>query len=206
MLYDYLRETYGEDEPIFVAEIHYRDQSMNYVRQQIMRMTEMGLLKRYDTGIYFVPSQSESASELSIDKVIDRKYLQSEGQRCGYIGGVAFANQVGLTTQTPTELEIFTNRTANDFRRAKLGSSYLIVRRPKVVVTEQNYRQLQLLDLLKDIDSYTEVQPEDQYQRIVAYMNASHILFHDLRDYLPYYPDRIYKNMYQVGLLEGAMK
>ncbi len=202
MLYDYLRESYGTDEPIFVAEIHYRDHSLNYIRQQIMRLTEMGLLQRYDTGVYFIPSGS--GSELSVDKVIDRKYLQSEGQRCGYLGGVAFANQMGLTTQTTAEIEVFTNRTANDFRRAKLGTSYIIVRKPKAVVTEENYRQLQLLDLLKDIDSYTEAQPEKQRRRIVSYMKALHICFDDLKDYLPYYPDKLYRNMYQVGLLVGA--
>ncbi|MCD8369290.1 MAG: hypothetical protein LUC94_02955, partial [Clostridiales bacterium] len=41
--------------------------------KRIIVFRKMGLLQRYDTGVYFIPSGS--GSELSVDKVIDRKYL-----------------------------------------------------------------------------------------------------------------------------------
>ena len=58
MLYEYLKETYGENEPIFVADIEYGSMSENNIRQQIKKLTDTGLLKRYDTGIYFIPKKS----------------------------------------------------------------------------------------------------------------------------------------------------
>ena len=56
MLYDYLKDMYGENEPIFVADIKYGDTPMNSIRQQVKKLTDEGYLKRYDTGIYFIPN------------------------------------------------------------------------------------------------------------------------------------------------------
>ncbi len=72
-------------------------------------------------------------------------------------------------------------------------------------MTDKNFRQLQLLDLLKDIDFYAERDEDEQLKRITAYMNAYAIRFNDLDEYLPYYPDKIYKNMYEMRLLNGVI-
>lgn len=207
MLYEYLKETYGENEPIFISDIQYEGMSMNYIRQQVKKMTDAGILKRYDTGIYFIPKKSifKSGSQLSRDKVIEQKYLKEDGQRCGYVCGVMFANQLGLTTQVPMICEVVTNKATNDYREVKLASSLLILRRPRVKVTDNNYRKLQLLDLLKDIDFYAERSRDEQLARITAYMNAYRIRFGDLEEYLSYYPDKIYKNMYEMRLLNGVL-
>lgn len=207
MLYDYLKEAYGENEPIFVSDIKYEGMSTNYIRQQVKKLTDAGILKRYDTGIYFIPKESifKSGSQLSRDKVIEKKYLKENGIRCGYVSGVMFANQLGLTTQVPMVCEVVTNKATNDYREVKLASSSLILRRPRVKVTDNNFRQLQLLDLLKDIDFYAEQDGNEQLARITAYMNAYAIRFNNLDEYLPYYPDRIYKNMYEMRMLNGVL-
>lgn len=205
MLYDYLKETYGENEPIFVSEIRYGKSSTNYIRQQIKKLTDEGKLKRYDTGIYFIPKKSifRNGSQLSRDRVIEIKYLNAEGMRCGYIGGIMFANQLGLTTQVPMTCEIVTNKATNDYRRVRLASSTVVLRKPRVPVTQENYKVLQLLDLLKDIDFFAETDTQEQKDRIVQYMRSAGIRFEDLEQYLPYYPEKIYKNMYEVRLLNG---
>lgn len=207
MLYNYLKETYGENEPIFVADIKYEGMSTNYIRQQIKKLTDVGTLKRYDTGIYFIPKKSifKSGSQLSRDKVIEQKYLKENGVRCGYVCGVMFANQLGLTSQLPMTCELVTNKATNDYREVKLASSSLILRKPRVKVTDKNFRHLQLLDLLKDIDFYSERDVDEQLTRITTYMNAYAIRFNDLDEYLSYYPDKIYKNMYEMRLLNGVL-
>ena len=37
-----------------------------------------------------------------------------------------------------------------------------------------------------------------------GYMKKKEIKFDDMKPYLEYYPERIYKNMYEVGLLNGV--
>lgn len=205
MLYEYLKETYGENVPIFVSDIKYADMTENNIRQQIKKMTDSGLLKRYDTGIYFIPKKSifKSGTQLSMNTVIEKKYLQDNNQRCGYISGVAFANQLGITTQVSMACEVVTNKATNDYRETTLAKSRVIIRKPRIPVSEQNYRMLQFLDLMKDIDYFSEIAGEELKERLCKYLEINAIRFSDLEKYLQYYPDRIYKNMYETGLLHG---
>lgn len=205
MLYDYLIKTYGENEPIFVADIKCADMSEGNIRQQIKRLSDAGLIKRYDTGIYFIPKKSifKSGTQLSMQRVIEKKYLKDDDKRCGYITGVAFANQLGLTTQVAMECEVVTNKATKEYRETTLAKSRVIIRKPRVEVDEENYRILQFLDLIKDIDYYAEVSKAEQQARLTAYMKYYAMSFSDLEPYLQYYPDKIYKNLYETRLLYG---
>ena len=53
--------------------------------------------------------------------------------------------------------EVVSNKATNDYRETSLAKSRVIVRKPKVPVTEKNYKMLQFLDMLKDVDVYSEV-------------------------------------------------
>ncbi|MGN8630618.1 hypothetical protein ACTNEW_03300 [Blautia sp. HCP3S3_G3] len=205
VLFEYLRETYGENEPIFVSDIEYNGMSDNYIRQQVKKLTDAGLLKRYDTGIYFIPKKSifKSGTQLSMNRVIERKYLQDKNERCGYVSGVAFANQLGITTQVSMICEVVTNKATNDRREITLANSRVIIRRPRTPVNEQNYRILQFLDLMKDIDYFAEVTGEELQKCLCAYLEANSIRFADLEKYLGYYPDKIYRNLFETRLLYG---
>lgn len=205
MLYEYLLNTYGVNEPIFIANIKYNDMTSGNIRLQIKKLTDKGLLKRYDTGIYFIPKKSifKSGAQLSFNQVIEKKYLETEKQRCGYISGVAFANQLGLTTQVAMVCEVVTNKATLDYRETKLAKSKVIIRRPRIPVTEQNYKQLQFLDLVKDIDFLAETEGDELKSQLLSYMQKNGIKFADLEQFLPYYPVYIYKNLYKTRLLYG---
>lgn len=205
MLFDYLYKIYGENEPIFVAEIEYGSMSEGSIRQQIMKLAEAGMIKRYDTGIYFIPKKSifKSGTQLSMNRVIEKKYLMDNDKICGYISGVAFANQLGLTTQVAMACEVVTNKATKDYRETTLAKTKVIIRKPRVAVDEENYHVLQLLDLMKDIDFYAEVTGDELQRRLIAYMKRCSIMFSDLEPYLQYYPDKIYKNLYETRLLYG---
>ena len=205
MLYEYLKDRYGDNTPILISDLQIPDMTETNIRQQIKKLTDSGLLKRYDTGIYFIPGESifKSGTQLSLNQVIEKKYLQDREQRCGYVSGVAFANQLGLTTQVPMVCEVVTNKATKDYREARLANSRIIIRRPRIPVSEQNYRSLQFLDLMKDIDMVSEISGDALRRRLLAYMEQFSIRFSDLEPYLPYYPDKIYKNLYETRLMNG---
>lgn len=87
-----------------------------------------------------------------VHAVLKYKYLLSDNKRCGYISGLMFFNQLGLSTQLPMAYEVVFNKATRNRRETMLGSARVVVRRPKVTVTEENYKILQFLDFLKDID------------------------------------------------------
>ena len=80
MLYDFLLKTYGTNKPIFVSEIASGSMTQNNIRQQVMNYAASGKLKKYDTGIYFIPSESifKSGSQISQNDVIE-KFLRTGG-------------------------------------------------------------------------------------------------------------------------------
>ena len=188
-----------------VDEISYNNMSQNSIRQQIMNYASDGKLKRYDTGIYFIPEKSifKSSGTLSQNTVIERKYLVEGSARCGYISGLNFANRLGITTQVPASCEVVTNKASKEYRETRLASAKIILRKPRVEINAANYKSLQFLDLLKDIDLYSEFEGKELNEKIKSYMNKSGIKFSDLEGFLSLYPDKIYRNMYKVGVLNG---
>ena len=63
---------------------------------------------------------------------------------------------------------------------------------------------LQFLDLMKDIVNISELEGNDLTKSLLSYLKISGLDFNALKPYLSYYPDRIYKNMFEVGLLNGV--
>ena len=88
-----------------------------------------------------------SGSSLSVDEVIRRKYLADGGNCCGYVGGILFANQLGLTTQVPGVYEVYTNKATTEYRETRLANLRVILRKPYCVIDEKNAATLQFLDL-----------------------------------------------------------
>lgn len=204
-VYEYLRESYPENEPIFLSDIRVPGMKEVSVRQQIKKLTEDGRLKRFDTGIYYLPKKSifRSGSTLSVEEVIKKKYLMDGKERCGYVGGMLFANQLGITTQVPMVYEIYTNKATTEYRETKLANLRVILKRPYVTIDTQNANTLQFLDLLKEIVDISEIEGTELTDRLLGYMKKKRIGFDSMGKYLSYYPERIYKNMYEVGLLNG---
>lgn len=205
-IYDYLKSKYSSNEPIFLSDIKIPNIKDVYVRQKFKKLTEDGRLKRFDTGIYYLPKKSifRSGSTISVDDVIQKKYLNEGSVCCGYISGILFANKLGITTQVPSVYEVCTNKATTEYRETQMANLRVIIKKPYVQINEVNAATLQFMDLLKEIIDISEIEGDELKLRLLDYMKKKNIKFDAMEPYLPYYPERIYKNMYEVGLLNGV--
>lgn len=205
-LYEYLKENYGESEPILISDIQIKEMSATNLSRQIKKLEDEGKIKKYDAEICFIPKQTmfKSGSIISRNAIIEKKYLKNKDTVFGYISGIMFANWIGLTTQVPAIYEIVTNRMIEDYQETSIASVKVILHKSRVTITEDNYRILQFLDLLEDIDSIVDTKEERLKQRIFCYMKDMMFTFSMLEPYLPYYQDKLYRNMYEVGVLSGV--
>ena len=203
MLYQYILDNYKQNEPIFLADLQIEGLSNVNLRQQIKKLVDTGKLKRFDKGIYFLPKKTifKSGSQIAPESVLEYKYLRDKSKRCGYISGLMFFNQMGLTTQVPMLYEVVTNKATNEYRETSLAKSKVIVRRPKVTITEDNYKVLQFLDLLKDVDVYSEVTGKPLQERLCQYMNDVDISIAEMEPYFSYYPNKLYKNLIETRVI-----
>ena len=85
----------------------------------------------------------------------------------------------------------------------KLGGIRVVVRRPYCRVDDGNVVVLQFLDLLKDVTAVSEVEGKELTERLLGYMKREKITFEAIDSFLPFYSERIYRNMYEAGLLAG---
>lgn len=204
-VYSYLTENYELNEPVFLSELNIPNVKPASLRQQLKKLTDLGKLKRFDTGIYYLPKKSmfRFGSMLSPEVVIRKKYLFDGNNCCGYLSGMILANQLGLTTQVPTVYEVYTNKATTDYRETTLGNIHIIIRRPCVEVNNMNIRALQFLDLVKEVSDISELKGTELTEKLTGYMKSCGLSFDTLKQYFSYYPDRIYRNMYEAGLLYG---
>ena len=139
MLYQYLIETFGYDEPIFTSDIQYKEYSKIWIAKELTRLCETGQLIRYERGIYYIPQITPFGnSVLNPNKVIERKYLTENGERIGFYTGITAFQRIGLSTQMSNVPEIQTNNENSKLRRVKVGSQEVILRKARVKITNQN--------------------------------------------------------------------
>lgn len=187
MLENYLKETYGYNEPIFVNELKFDKMTDNALRQYITRLVKNGQLVRYDTGIYYFPKKSRILKKSYLDpqKVISRKYIQNSLDIFGYFTGAIFANQLGLTTQMPATMEIVTNKESTNGRTVTIGNLTVRIKRPAITVTPQNAAVLQFLDAVNQAEKYSELSQKETIQILINYVRRSAFTQEDLSSVVP---------------------
>lgn len=176
MLKSYLLENYGYNEPIFLNELSIDGLSENAVRQSIKRLVANGFLERYDNGIYYIPKQGGLLGKSYLDPflVIIRKYVRSKYETYGYVTGISFVNQIGLTTQMPAVIEIVTNKEATNGRTVTVGNQKVRIKKSAVTVSENNADLLQLLDGIRQAEKYTELPMEETIDTMCSYVKQKH--------------------------------
>lgn len=172
MLKSYLLENYGYNEPIFLKDLKIEELSDNAVRQSVKRLVANGFLERYDNGIYYIPKRDGLLGKSYLDPflVIMRKYVKSKTKTYGYITGILFVNQLGLTTQMPAIIEIVTNRETTNGRTITVGSQKVRIKKAAVEVSDNNVELLQFLDGIGQAEKYTELSIEDTIDTMRSYV------------------------------------
>lgn len=204
MLYGYIEQNYAQNEPIFISDLVNSGMKIEKVRNEVKSLTDGGKLKRYDTGIYYIPKKTIFNVEASPSRelIIEKKFLKDEQGSIGYISGVLFANQLGLTTQVPAVYEVVSNKATRNYRKMSIGNANVVLRKPRVVVTEENSKVLQLLDFVMEFEFVSETKGKELKEKLLDYMKKAKVTTSMLREYISYYPERIYKNLYETGLLD----
>ena len=146
---------YEEDVPIFISEIkeYFGKDDMAKVYVYINRMVKSGELKTFCSGVYY-------KGHISRSDVIDKKYIKNNGIVFGYYVGDMIVSNV-------------CNKGSSYYNRT-LG---IKVRRPRVLINNDNYKYLELLDnvkygFIKDIHRHME-DNQLSYRVLMKYANVS---------------------------------
>lgn len=163
-----------KNEPIFIEDIKeyiiqfYKDEEkekiFNNVKEILNRLNKENVIRTAYKGIYYIPKTNIFGEvPLANNKIIQYKYLiDKSGNVKGYITGANLFNKVGLTTQVPNIIDIVTNECKNNNKYENKNLN-VIIRKPKIEINNDNYKYLQLIDLIENKDNiYVEVDYIDE--------------------------------------------
>ena len=193
-LYEYLIDKYGYNEPILSSEITFRNYSKAWIFKELNRLCDEKQLLRFEKGIYYIPTQTVlGLSVLNPQKVIEKKYVQSGGNVFGYYSGQTFLNKLGLSTQMPNVVEIYTNNESAKVRDINVGNLNVRLRRSRVTVNNKNVAALSFLELMNSFPA--DFMDEYKRRAIDEYISKNNISRADITKYAPQFPDKAMRNM-----------
>lgn len=124
------------------------------------RMVKKGELKRAEKGLYYIPKKSIFGELPLTIKDFIQKYLYLGDKRIGYITGVNLFNRYGLTTQLSNSIEIATNTRKNPREFDGIKIKFI---QNKALITEENIKYLEILDILKNLKNIPDSNIEESY-------------------------------------------
>lgn len=197
MVYDYIVQNYKNGEPIFLSELP--GNSKDYLRQKMKMLCDDGKLERLYNGVYYLSYLTilGTKGKVSIDRYIEKKYLRTGG----YVTGLQLANKYGFTTQNPSCYEICSNEATTKQRKQNVDGNTIIVYKPVTNITDKNKSALQFLDLMSVIDKYSEITGVELVAKLKKYVEVVKVDFSVVKELMPLYPDKVYRNIYEGGLM-----
>ncbi|MEO6686042.1 MAG: DUF6088 family protein [Dyadobacter sp.] len=122
------------------------------------RLQKKGLVRKLSKGKFYKPKMTVFGEKQPGEQDLLKSYLYQKGQRIAYVTGTSLYNQLGLTTQIPSVIQI-----ASRSRRNLSGIGAIKVSPVKsyVEVTEENYNILGFLDAMKDLKQIPDLNVSD---------------------------------------------
>lgn len=199
-LYETLLEQYGYNEPILTNEIQFNNYSKPWIYKELNRLCDDNRIKRFEKGIYYIPKQTRlGASILNPCKVVERKYIKSDGETFGYYSGYYLLNLLGISNQVPNVIEVYSNNEASKMRDVKVGTQNVRVRKSRVNITKENAAVLMFLELMNIIDARNL--DVEKKKLIVDFIVRFNISRQDITKYSPAYPDKAMRTMIESEMI-----
>ena len=155
---EYIDQLPGE-EPITTDEItafiaQKTGESFDKVKKDVnvnmARLEKEGFVSRVARGLYCKRIKTAFGDYTPSKDVIYSKRLVSDGEDVvGYETGLSLMNDIGLVSQMPGKKSIASNK-----YRMKVPTDVAIdIHKPATTVTKENYKYLQLLDIIAELDN-----------------------------------------------------
>ncbi len=128
-------------------DLNLKKEEYSAASKAIERLIKKGIIKRISTGIFYKPKKTIFGELKPNEENIIKPYLFKNGKKIAYITGLRLYNKMGLTTQIPNEISIASNKKRISISKGNIKTKAV---KSYVEVTNNNYKFLELLDVLKN--------------------------------------------------------
>lgn len=204
MFIERLERKYGKNEPIFTNEIldTFKDYSRIRVFQLIKKAIESETLIKYDTGVYYIPTEtSYGESTIIVEQVMEKKYIKSNEEVFGIYGGMNMKLSFLLTYQVPVSIEVITNKETMCVRRKKMHGRQIILRKSRCPINKNNVDAYILLELFNSIDVNRYKNDSLVQNEIMHFAKTNKVSIFDITRLATYFPSKALKKMMESGFI-----
>ena len=203
-IYDFMKEKSQFYEPFLLKNLYrqFPDVKDGTIREMMRRLVGERKVIKIKNGLYFLPNPERVLQSYAFNlmNIIDSVYLKNQDNEfIGYRSGINFANLLGLTSQTASVEVIYSNNVSTRKREIKIQNNRLMINAPRVKITNQNYKLLQLLDLLTDFEKVSEYELDQVQSKLLAYIKAIQISSIELNRIVEAYPLAAQVKFYKLG-------
>lgn len=124
----------------------------------LSRLVDKGVIKRARKGYYYKPKVSVFGEQKPREDVLLSLYLFEKNKQVAYITGTRLYNRLGLTTQVPSSIRV---ASLDKQVKGKVGNVVIKPAKSYVKVTSDAIKYLELLDVIKDLNSIPDLQKSD---------------------------------------------
>ena len=195
-IFEYIKNNFSVDEPIFIDDIQsiFPERSRPWIDKAIRELVEKKAIKRYSTGIYYIPRKTLFGdSILSPEKIISKRYISNKDNVYGYISGISLLNSVGLTTQVPNIITIVTNQESSRGRKIYVGNQCVYISRPNAPINSANSATLKFLEIIKTVNP--DKLDKIEQSNLKKYIDENNITLYKVSKYCEYFPDYVSKRI-----------
>lgn len=124
----------------------------------LSRLVDKGVIKRARKGFYYKPKVTVFGEQKPREDVLLSLYLFEKNKQVAYITGTKLYNRLGLTTQVPSSIRV---ASLDKQIKGKAGNIVIKPGKSYVKVTADTVKYLELLDVIKDLNTIPDLQKSD---------------------------------------------
>jgi hypothetical protein len=203
-IYMFIKNNYKASQPFFLKDLYAQFPEINEgtIRESIRRLLNEEKILKAKNGVYELPNPNRvlKSHVVNTANVVEQIYIKdNKNNIIGYRSGINFANMLGLTSQTASVEVVYSNVVSNRKREIKLNKSRLIINAPRVEVTNENYKLLQVLDLLTEFEKYSEYDLKQVELKLLSYISNIKLSYGELERIVEAYPLIAQVKFYKIG-------
>lgn len=124
----------------------------------LSRLVEKGVIKRARKGYYYKPKVTVFGEQKPREDALLSLYLFDKNKQVAHITGTRLYNRLGLTTQVPNSIRI---ASFDKQIKGKVGNMLVKPAKSYVKVTTDNIKYLEILDVIKDLNTIPDLEKSD---------------------------------------------
>jgi hypothetical protein len=136
----------------------------NTVVKTLNNLVAKGKIAKLSKGKFYKPETSEFGALLPSQYQVVKDFIEKDGRLIGYITGYSVYNELLLTTQIASVIQIGTNKYRRPLKRGNYRISFVL--QPNTI-TRANYRLLQILDAVRFVRDIPATTADDACRRLI---------------------------------------